>query len=162
MPEAEVPSLQIVPFEPRYRRAFYELNKAWIDAYFTMEPKDHESLEHPERSVLKPGGQILVALVADKPVGVCALMVCDRPGYRFELAKMGVDPAYRGRGIGKALCLAALDLARELGARKVFLESNTVLEPAIGLYRSLGFREVTVGASPYRRSNIQMEVELDQ
>lgn len=158
MPEAL--SLQIVPFEPRYRQAFYTLNKAWIDAYFVMEPKDHEALEHPERSVLEPGGQILVALEGGIPVGVCALMVSERPGCRFELAKMGVDPVYQGRGIGKALCKAALEKARELGARKLYLESNTVLKPALALYRSLGFREVTGGTSPYKRSNIQMEVEL--
>ncbi len=160
MPQAEAPPLQIVPFEPRYRQAFYALNKAWIDVYFVMEPKDHEALEHPERSVLEPGGEILVALSGGKPVGVCALMVSDRPGCRFELAKMGVDPGYQGRGIGRALCKAALDKARERGARKVFLESNTVLKPALALYRSLGFREVFGGASPYKRSNIQMEVEL--
>lgn len=57
MTEAQAPSVQIVPFEPRYRTAFYELNKAWIDQYFVMEPKDHEALEHPERSVLAPGGK---------------------------------------------------------------------------------------------------------
>lgn len=160
MTAAEAPSLEIVPFEPRYRQAFYELNKAWIDQYFVMEPKDHEALEHPERSVLQPGGEILVALADGKPVGVCALMVSDRPGCRFELAKMGVDPAWQGRGIGRALGRAALDKARQLGARKVFLESNRVLKPALALYHNLGFREVTGGTSPYKRSDIQMEVDL--
>lgn len=87
-------------------------------------------------------------------------MVSDRPGCRFELAKMGVDPAYQGRGIGKALGRAALDKARLLGARKVFLESNRVLKPALALYHSLGFREVVGSPSPYQRSDIQMEVEL--
>lgn len=159
-PDPGAPDLEIVAYEPRFKRAFYDLNKAWIDQYFAMEPKDHETLGHPERSILEPGGHILVALAGGKPVGVCALIVSDRPGCRFELGKMGVDPRFQGRGIGRALCLTALETARRHGAEKVYLESNTILEPAIALYRSLGFREVTGGASPYRRSNIRMEVVL--
>jgi len=159
-PDARAADLVIVAYEPPYKEAFYQLNKAWIDRYFTMEPKDHETLGHPERNILEPGGHILVALTGGKPVGVCALLVSDRPGCRFELGKMGVAPEDQGRGIGRALCLAALETARRHGARKVYLESNTILEPAIRLYRSLGFREVDAGASPYKRSNIQMEVVL--
>ena len=59
--------------------------------------------------------------------------------------------------LGKAL----LDRAREVGATRVYLESNTILEPAIHLYRKLGFKRVEGGASPYDRCNIQMEVRLD-
>lgn len=160
MPKDQAPALQIVPFEPRYRSAFYDLNRAWIERYFTMEAKDHETLGHPELSIIEPGGHILVALAGEQPVGVCALMVSDRPGCGFELAKMGVDPAFQGRGIGRALCRAALEMARQFGAQRVYLESNTILGPALHLYRSLGFRQVDAGASPYRRSNIQMEVDL--
>lgn len=159
-PHSQVADLEIVAFEPRYKKAFYDLNKAWIDRYFAMEPKDFETLEHPEQSILEPGGHILIALQGATPVGVCALIVSERPGCRYELGKMGVDPAWQGRGIGRALCLAALETARRHGAQKVYLESNTILEPAIRLYRSLGFREVPGGTSPYKRSDIQMEVVL--
>lgn len=159
-PSTPAADLDIVAFEPCYKKAFYDLNKAWIDRYFTMEPKDFETLEHPEQSILEPGGHILVALQGATPVGVCALIVSERPGCRYELGKMGVEPAWQGRGIGRALVVAALQWAREHGAQKVFLESNTVLKPALALYRSLGFREVPGGTSPYQRSDIQMEVEL--
>ena len=159
-PDSRAADLVIVAYEPRYKKAFYELNKAWIDRYFTMEAKDYETLEHPERAILEPGGHILVALEGERPVGVCAMIVSARPGSPFELAKMGVDPGFQGRGIGRALVVAALEWAREQGARKVFLESNTVLKPALALYRSLGSREVSGSASPYKRSDIQMEVEL--
>ncbi|RYY25293.1 MAG: MarR family transcriptional regulator, partial [Chitinophagaceae bacterium] len=49
---------------------------------------------------------------------------------------------------------------RELGARKVYLESNTKLEPAINLYYKLGFKKIAGAPSPYERCNIQMELEL--
>ena len=40
------------------------------------------------------------------------------------------------------------------------LESNTILDPAINLYRKLGFEPVQGGVSPYDRCNIQMEMWL--
>jgi GNAT superfamily N-acetyltransferase len=76
----------------------------------------------------------------------------------YELAKMAVDEPARGKGIGWRLGRAVLARARELGAKRVYLESNTILEPAIKLYRQLGFRTIQGGASPYDRCNIQMEV----
>ena len=152
--------IRIVPYEAHYALAFYKINKVWIDRYFTMEPKDYETLEHPEESIIKPGGTILIALINEIPAGVCALIPSDRSGCKFELAKMGVDEAYRGIGIGRHLCNRALETAKKMGARKVYLESNTILEPALKLYRSLGFVEVEGCASPYSRSNIQMEAIL--
>ena len=67
------PKIRIVPYEAHYAQAFYKINKVWIDRYFKMEPKDYETLEHPEESIIKPGGTILIALINEIPAGVCAL-----------------------------------------------------------------------------------------
>lgn len=77
----------------------------------------------------------------------------------FEFTKMAVDEKYRGQKIGRALGQAAIKKAKELGAKKIILYSNTVLVPAIELYRKLGFSEVPVDG-PYQRSNIKMELKL--
>ncbi len=79
----------------------------------------------------------------------------------YELSKMAVAEKVRGKGIGWLLGQAATNKARELGAKTVFLESNTVLEPAIRLYQKLGFRKVVGQPSPYKRANIQMELKLN-
>ena len=152
--------VRIVPYKPAYREAFYTLNTAWIEAHFEMEPKDQEVLGDPETFVLEPGGHILIALSKNIPVGVCALLLSHRSGYDYELAKMGVDPGYQGRGIGRKLVLAALDLARGQGARHIYLESSTRLPVALSLYRKLGFREIPGADSPYRRSDISMGLAL--
>ena len=49
-----------------------------------------------------------------------------------------------------------------MGARKVYLESNTILTPALSLYEKLGFQTLPddARASPYERCNIQMERDL--
>ncbi|MEL6635315.1 MAG: helix-turn-helix domain-containing GNAT family N-acetyltransferase [Bacteroidota bacterium] len=156
----EQAAVQIVPYAPEYRRAFHDLNEEWIQRYFTMEATDYQSLDHPDTYILDPGGVILVALYRGEPVGVCALIVMEDPAYDFELAKMAVSPRAQGRGIGWRLGRAIIDRAREMGAQKLYLESNTVLTPAIKLYQKLGFRKITGHPTPYSRCNIQMELLL--
>lgn len=151
-------NLQIQPYTPEFRKAFFELNKAWIDQYFKMEPIDYEVLGNPEKYILQTGGTIWVARVNSAAVGVCALMPDSTGTNIYELTKMGVDPAYQGLGIGYALGKAVLQDAQRRGAKRVYLESNTVLEPAIRLYRKLGFREFDGRDSPYQRCNIQMQI----
>ena len=152
--------IQIHNYEPRFRDTFRELNEWWIHQYFEMEKKDYQILHDPETHILNKGGYILVALYDSLPAGVCALLPSDRNGIDFELSKMGVAPHYHGLGIGMALGKAVLKKARGIGAKRVFLESNTILGPAISLYRKLGFREIPSGDSPYQRCNIQMEINL--
>lgn len=154
------PEIRLVPYTDQYRDAFRSLNESWIRQWFQMEEKDIESLHHPRRTILDKGGHIVVALSGVKAVGVCALMKMDHPEFDYELAKMGVDTSYRGRGIGFKLGQAVLQKAKELGARNVYLESNTVLEPAISLYRKLGFQKIESTPSPYARCNIQMLISL--
>jgi len=79
----------------------------------------------------------------------------------YEIAKMAVAPAARGRGFGDLLMEAATGFATEVGARRLVIVSNTVLEPAIRLYQKHGFVRVPLsGDSRYQRANIRLEREL--
>jgi putative acetyltransferase len=60
----------------------------------------------------------------------------------FELRKMYLLAAHRGRGLGRFLLTRSLDEARLRGASKVVLETATVLREAVRLYESFGFRPV--------------------
>ena len=153
--------VQIVEYEPLYRHAFKALNEEWISKYFEIEETDRKALDHPEEYILNKGGKILVALEEAEPVGVCALIKMDDGEYDFELAKMAVAPKAQGKGIGLMLGKAVLDLAKKLGASKIYLESNTKLAPAIQLYYKLGFQKIEGRYTPYQRCNIQMEHRLD-
>ena len=152
--------IRILDYEPRFREAFRDLNQWWIHRYFEMEEKDYQILNDPQSNVLDKGGLILMAQWEGQTAGTCALLPSDRPGFDFELTKMGVAPEFQGKGVGMALGRAILEKARNLGAGKIFLESNTILKPAIGLYKKLGFREFSGEGSPYQRCNIQMELFL--
>lgn len=56
-----------------------------------------------------------------------------------QVQGLGVDPALRRSGIGRALLEAAVDLARRRGARKVTLRVLSTNEAAQRLYRAAGF-----------------------
>ncbi len=58
-----------------------------------------------------------------------------------ELRKMYLDSAERGKGNGKLLLEYALNRAKELGYNRVVLETATVLNEAITLYRKYGFKK---------------------
>ena len=154
----ESQQVEIIEYSPEFRNDFKRLNYEWIEKYFKLEESDHQSLNQPDETILKPGGQIYMARLNGEMVGTCALIKVDKDTY--ELAKMAVTAQARGRGIGWLLGQTAIAKARELGAKTIYLESNTVLEPAINLYQKLGFRKVVGHASPYERCNIQMELKL--
>jgi GNAT superfamily N-acetyltransferase len=152
--------VQIVDYTPEYRSAFADLNKEWISKYFKMEETDYKALDHADTYIINNGGYILVAIYNNEPVGVCALIKMSDPDYDFELSKMAVSPKAQGKKIGWMIGEAIKDKARKLGAKKLYLESNTILVPAINLYRKLGFIEVFDRPTVYERCNIQMELVL--
>jgi GNAT superfamily N-acetyltransferase len=150
--------VRVVQYESRHRDAFRDLNVAWISRYFAIEDADLKVLNDPERAILAPGGAILMAEMANEPVGTVALIRVAPDG--FELAKMAVTPSAQGHGIGALLGQAAIERARQLGARWIELLSNTSLAPALHLYHKLGFVEAPLGSTDYRRADIRMVLTL--
>lgn len=141
--------------------AFRTLNEEWITRFFTLEAKDRETLGDPERTILAKGGAIFLAIVEGEAVGCVALIPMEDGVY--ELSKMAVAPHLRGLGIGRTLLLHAIAQARGLGARSLFLASNSKLENAVHLYEAVGFRHIPAEQLPpteYSRANVFMEMPL--
>ena len=151
-------SLSILDYQPAHQPAFRALNHEWISHYFTLEPIDNEMLDDPQGYILNPGGHIFMASYDGDLVGTCALI--NEHGGVYELAKMAVSPRAQGLGIGWALGMAVLDKARELGASRVELLSNSRLTPALKLYEKLGFRHVPVPPTLYQRTDVKMVLDL--
>ena len=155
------PEVHLRSFRPGDEAAFRELNEAWIAKYFRIEDADRKVLGNPVANILGPGGHIFFAIMDARPVGCCALLPME-PG-SFELAKMAVDDGQRGRGIGRKLLEYTLARARQVGAQRLYLETNRKLENALHLYESVGFRHLPperVTPSPYARANVFMEMQL--
>ena len=58
-----------------------------------------------------------------------------------EIKRMYVQPAYRGKGYGKALLQQLLEKAKEFGYHSIFLETGPFMTTAHHLYHSVGFVE---------------------
>lgn len=152
-------NIQFVDYNPNYQAAFKALNIEWISKYWELEEPDYKAIDNPEAYILNKNGSIIIALYNNEPVGCCALIKMDENTY--ELAKMAVSPNVQGKGIGLLLGKNIIKKAKSLGAKRLYLESNSVLTPAINLYIKLGFKHIEGVTSPYERCDIQMELSLN-
>ena len=152
-------SFQIEDFRPEHKQRWKEINEAWVTKDFYMEDIDHLHCSHPETSILAGGGHILVATIDGEVVGTAGILKDENDVY--ELIKMAVDDQYQGHGIGKALCVAAIEKAKQIGAKTFYLFSNTKAAAAIHLYRKLGFVETLLGNMEFERADIRMEMRFE-
>ncbi len=150
--------IQIIEYNPSLAKYFTDLNLSWIRKYFAVEPKDEEVLECPQKFIIDSGGYIFFAKLNHEIVGTFALMKAVDGVY--ELGKMAVSERHHGKKIGNKMLEFCLDKAKELQAKKLVLYSNTILGPAIHLYKKYGFKEVPLENSEYKRSNIKMEIDI--
>ncbi len=76
-----------------------------------------------------------------------------------ELRKMYLLQDYQGQGLGKLMMENALKKAKDLGYDEIILETNSLLNKAIGLYKKFGFVEYYPNHLP-DRCNLAMKLKL--
>jgi putative acetyltransferase len=109
---------------------------AWYNAAY---PPEHNHLLDVA-SLKQPNVTFHVARIDGKAAAFGALV--PQAGGWGEVKRMYVDPAARGRGLGRMI-LAALEAeARRIGLSFLKLETGIKQDPAIALYVSAGFREI--------------------
>ena len=151
--------MRIVDFETRHGAAWKSLNEAWISRHFAIEPADAEVLDDPVGKVIAPGGHIFMAEDdAGAAIGCVGLKAMADGG--FEVIKMTVSEAARGSGLGRDLMQACIERATALGAPRLYLETNSALAPALGLYRAMGFADLPKQDTPYARCDVWMALSL--
>lgn len=153
-----MPSLQIIEYLPELQPHFERINKQWVEQFFTLEPIDLSQLKNPKETILDKGGAILFAKEGEKIIGTVGLSKVE-DGV-FEMIKMGVSPEAQGKKVGQLLGQAILEKAKELGAHKVILYSNSKLVAALHLYKKLGFKELVPECGKYNRCDVKMEMDL--
>ena len=153
-----VKNMEIVGFEPGLAKEFKDLNIAWLQKYFEVEPADEKVLNDPQKEIIKKGGFIFFAKSGNTIAGTVSLLKLNEDV--FELAKMAVAESWQGKKIGNLLMEYCIDFAKKLDAAKLVLYSNRKLLPALHLYKKFGFVEVPLENSEYKRSDIKMEKVL--
>lgn len=87
-----------------------------------------------------PEGVFLVATLAGNPAGCVAFQKLDDE--TCEVKRMFVDPAFRKRGVARALMVRLLEEASQRGYRRARLGTLHTMTAAQALYRDLGFVEI--------------------
>ncbi|MEM6686997.1 MAG: helix-turn-helix domain-containing GNAT family N-acetyltransferase, partial [Bacteroidota bacterium] len=160
MKSIEHSAISIIPFNEKYASVFYELNVEWLKTFFYVEPHDEEVLSNAKSYIIDQGGHIFFVKDKDVIAGTVALIKIE-DGV-FELSKMAVSPAFRGKKIGQKLLQYCIDFAKDNNISKFILYSNRKLENAIYIYEKYGFVEIPIEANnPYARGNIKMELVFE-
>lgn len=150
--------VEIIDYAPQYLNQFRDLNLEWLDKYGLTESHDLMILDDPTGTIIDRGGVIYLAKEGDEIVGTLGLI--NEGNDEYELAKMAVAPAFRGKGISKLLIEKCIEKAKELKAKKIILFSNSQLKTAISLYEKYGFKHVDVTGAPFVTADIKMELSL--
>nr|WP_294779238.1 GNAT family N-acetyltransferase [uncultured Flavobacterium sp.] len=150
--------VEIIPFSPDLKEHIKTLNIAWLEKYFKVEEKDKLTLSNPQEEIIDKGGLIFYAKYNDEILGTVSLMKVDDS--TFELSKMSVSDKAQGLGIGNQLLEYCISIAKENNIKTLFLYSNTILLPAIHLYKKFGFTEIPLESGIYARADIKMEKKI--
>jgi epoxyqueuosine reductase len=103
-----------------------------------------------------PTGRLLMARWDGQVVGAVALRKIGDD--LCEMKRLFVRPAFQGQGLGRRLAQAIIEQARQIGYKRMWLD--TAMEPAMGLYRSLGFTEIPPYEEVPIKGAVFMELKL--
>jgi len=118
-----------------------------------------------------PAGRLLLAIEGGQVAGCIALRSLntecqkpDREGGRVsdcEMKRLYIRPEFRGQGLGRNLVTTLIDAARELGYKRMLLDTLPgKMDGAIALYRSLGFSEIAAYYNNPVKGALFMELAL--
>lgn len=105
--------------------------------------EDPFSVDRLRRMLRNPRAVAMVVDDAGVVVGWSVALVRRNASWLSgRIYSVAVDPGHAGRGIGRALVESLLAELEPLGVQRIYLEVRADNEPAIKLYRSLGFAPV--------------------
>jgi len=119
-------------------RQFFRNYAGWLGVDLSFQGFDEEMAALPG-AYASPAGRLFYAENDGRPAGCVGVRpfsegVC-------EMKRLYVEPEQRGFGVGRELAVAAIKAAKEIGYRKILLDTLPAMRIAVKLYRELGFQE---------------------
>ena len=121
-------------------RQYFRNYAAWLGVDLSYQNFDQEMAALPG-AYSAPEGRLLFAELDGQPAGCVGVRPLAGSEGVCEMKRLYVTPEMRGRGVGRRLALAAIKAAKEIGYRKLLLDTLPAMRVAVKLYRELGFKE---------------------
>jgi len=139
-------------------RELFREYEAWLGLDLCFQGFEEELRTLPGR-YRAPDGGLFLTLVDGRPAGCIALRkfeegVC-------EMKRLYVRPGNRGLGLGKSLVKKLIGSARDIGYRRLLLDTYPPkMEQAVLMYRSFGFIEIAPYYDNPNSETLFMALEL--
>jgi GNAT superfamily N-acetyltransferase len=115
-------------------------------AHYGCPPSPQLTYDWLHAQVTRQAMMITAALRSGRACGFIAVSVMPASlalGTAWSVRDLYVTPAHRRRGIARVLLQHVIDDARQAGAHRVSLQTETGNTPALTLYAAAGFHPVT-------------------
>jgi carbonic anhydrase len=121
-------------------RQFFRNYAGWLGVDLSYQNFEQEMASLPG-AYSAPQGRLFYAEIDGRPAGCVGVRALSESDGVCEMKRLYVAPEERGHGIGAALALAAIKAAKEIGYRKLIIDTLPNMRIAVKLYRELGFTE---------------------
>jgi len=154
------------PASPEHYTAIRRLFREYIDFLYSLpNMRVHIDTQDPQTELAEletgkyapPDGALLLAMQNGEYIGVVALRKFE--GAICEMKRLYVHPKSRGSLAGRSLAEQIIQKARDIGYKKMRLDTHPAMTKAHRLYYSLGFYDIP----PYNRNIVPdaLFMELD-
>ena len=141
-------------------RQYFRNYAAWLGVDLSYQNFDQEMASLPG-AYAAPQGRLFFAEVDGRPAGCVGLRPLPDSEGVCEMKRLYVTPEERGHGVGAALAMAVIKAAKEIGYRKLMLDTMPNMRMAVKLYRELGFSEAPNYYQTPVEGTIFMALDLD-
>jgi carbonic anhydrase len=121
-------------------RQYFRNYAAWLGVDLSYQNFEQEMASLPG-AYSAPEGRLFFAEIDGRPAGCVGVRSLAGSEGVCEMKRLYVEPEERGHGVGNALALAAIKAAKEIGYRKLMIDTLPNMRMAVKLYRELGFTE---------------------
>ena len=145
------------PGELEAVRVLFREYADWLGVDLCFQGFDEELATLPGKYA-PPDGRLLLASDGVAVVGCIGLRRIDAT--TGEVKRLYVRPGVRGHGLGGELARRVIEAAREIGYRRLVLDTLEPMTEARSLYGSRGFREIPAYYANPLPGAIYMELQL--